>query len=57
MILTQTFVCPICQKEFILEGRKLKDAKQNQKRGKAGPFCSKKCAGVYGKMKQMGAVK
>lgn len=50
---TQKFICPLCKKEFELEGRKLKDALQNQKKGKAGPFCSKQCAGKYGKLVQM----
>ncbi len=53
MIGAKTFTCPMCKKEFELEGRKLKDATQNQKRGKAGPFCSKRCAGLYGKMIQV----
>ena len=54
MVKSETFICPLCKKEFTLEGRKLKDAKQNIKKGKAGPFCSKRCSGLYGKRIQMG---
>ena len=54
MIKSEIFICPICKKEFVLEGRKLKDAKQNIKNGKAGPFCCKRCAGIYGKRVQIG---
>ena len=57
MIGAKKFICPTCKKEFELEGRKLKDATQNQKRGKAGPFCSKRCAGLYGKMIQTRGLK
>ena len=38
-------------------GKKLHDAIQYRKQGKAGPFCSKSCAGKYGKSIQLGAEK
>lgn len=50
----QKFICPECNKEFILEGRKLCDAKSNRKKHRAGPFCCKGCAGRYGQKVQMG---
>lgn len=51
------FCCPECSKEFVLEGKKLSVAISNRNRGKTGPFCSKKCAGIYGKKVQLGLVK
>ena len=51
------FVCPMCSKQFSISGNKLHDAIQNRKRGKAGPFCGRKCAGKYGKSVQLGAPK
>lgn len=44
-------VCPVCDKEFeVLE----RQYRANQvKQGRAGPFCSKRCAGKYGKAVQM----
>jgi transcription elongation factor Elf1 len=48
------FVCPICNKEFVLEGARLSYCIQNRNRGKAGPFCSKSCAGKYGAYVQSG---
>ena len=42
-------VCPLCDKEFEREGR---DVRGNIKKGKAGPFCSRECAGKYGQSKQ-----
>lgn len=49
------FVCPYCLLNFTLLGRKLNDAIQNRKKGKAGPFCSRSCSGKYSKDIQMGA--
>ena len=51
---SQKFVCPECKKEFILEGKKLHDAYENRKKGSAGPFCSKSCAGKYSRLTQLG---
>jgi hypothetical protein len=48
----QSFVCPICKTEFILSGRRLHNAITNRSQKKAGPFCSRSCAGKYGKMIQ-----
>ena len=43
-------ICPICFTPFTKEMRHVKD---NQiKRGKAGPFCSRSCAGKYSTSKQ-----
>lgn len=39
-----TFNCPECGKEATKSMRVVKD---NRKRGKAGPFCGKSCAGKY----------
>lgn len=38
-----SFNCPVCDIEFQIEARRFRD---NQiKQGKAGPYCSKSCAG------------
>jgi len=40
------FVCPECNMSFY---KNMRDVRGNQiKQKKAGPFCSKKCAGYYG---------
>jgi len=52
-----SFLCPICSTKFALSGRKLHDAIQNRKKGKAGPFCSRSCAGKYGALLQQGKIK
>lgn len=44
----QTFECPMCCSTFKLKGKKMSKAIFNRKQGKAGPFCSKSCAGKYG---------
>lgn len=49
-----TFVCPACNAPFKLQSRRLSDAKQNSKQGKAGPFCTRSCAGSYSKGVQLG---
>lgn len=49
-----TFVCPTCSTTFKLQGSRLSDAKQNRKQGKAGPFCTRSCAGSYSKGVQLG---
>lgn len=44
-------ICPICNKEFT---KQMRDVTGNQKRqNKAGPFCSRHCAGIYAKKVQM----
>ena len=43
--IAQTFVCDICGLTFELSGRKLNDAVHNRRNGKAGPYCSRSCAG------------
>lgn len=50
----QSFVCPMCGETFTLRGKKLYEAKFNRERGKAGPFCSNKCVGLYGALVQQG---
>jgi hypothetical protein len=45
----QEFDCPECGISFRLSGRKLHDAIHNRKKGRAGPFCSRSCAGKYSK--------
>ena len=39
------FTCPECLSSFIVN---MNDARHNRKQGKAGPFCSRSCAGKYG---------
>lgn len=48
------FLCPECGIKFYEEGKRLHDIISNRRRGKAGPFCSRSCAGIYGKKVQMG---
>lgn len=50
----KSFVCPYCRISFSLKGAKLSNALSNTKRGKFGPFCSRSCAGKYGKEVQQG---
>ena len=40
-----TFTCPECLASFTTY---MNDARHNRKQGKAGPFCSRSCAGKYG---------
>lgn len=53
---SQAFNCSICKRNFSLDGRKLHDAITNRKRNKAGPFCSRSCAGIYSKGIQNGGL-
>ena len=39
-----TFVCPCCGK---VASKDMCQVRHNLKRGKAGPFCSRKCAGKF----------
>ncbi len=41
--------CVYCDRIFILRARQVIDRRRNSKKGKNGPFCSKKCSGLYGK--------
>lgn len=43
------FLCPVCGTESSKPASKVR---HNRKQGKAGPFCSKKCAGVWSTNKQ-----
>lgn len=47
-------ICPECKTEFTKPMNYVKGNQGKQK--KAGPFCSKHCAGLYGKNIQMGFV-
>jgi hypothetical protein len=53
----QDFRCPMCNRDFSLDGKRLHDTILNRKKNKAGPFCSRKCAGKYGKNIQNGSEK
>lgn len=44
----QKFICPECKIEFTALGKKLHSIIMERKRNKAGPFCSKRCSGIYG---------
>lgn len=44
----ETFECGWCDKKITLKGGKLSDRKSNARKGKRGPFCSRKCSGKYG---------
>lgn len=46
---SQKFNCPWCETSIVADGKKLHDIYHNRLKGKAGPFCSKSCAGKYGK--------
>jgi|ERR1044071_2543272 len=43
---TITFICPICKTTVTKFARVIRD---NLRQGKAGPFCSRSCAGKYRK--------
>ena len=51
---SQKFLCPECKEVFGLKGARLHNAIHNRIKDRAGPFCSRHCAGVYGKKIQMG---
>lgn len=40
----ETFVCPVCGEEG---EKRASIIRANRKAGKAGPFCGKRCAGIY----------
>ena len=48
-------ICPTCNNSFIWTAEKQRKARKNSygKYKKAGPFCSKKCVGLYGQRLQM----
>ncbi|MBF84897.1 MAG: hypothetical protein CL489_10600 [Acidobacteria bacterium] len=48
------FECPMCSTSFSLEGDRLRTFSKNLTQDKAGPFCSRKCAGLYGAKVQNG---
>lgn len=43
-VLAKTAICVYCGKEFVIEGKRVKDRRPRY----AGPFCSKNCVGKYG---------
>ena len=47
------YTCPQCGTDFM---RRIYKVRGNRKQGKAGPFCSKSCAGKYGADIQNGRV-
>lgn len=49
---TEKFICPMCEIEFVPEN--MSRVATERKRNKAGPFCSKSCAGRYGAYVQNG---
>jgi len=42
---SQKFVCSVCNVSFSLEGINLSYAYQNRRKGRSGPYCSRRCAG------------
>lgn len=36
--------CPICKNDFV---KLMRNVRGNHKKGKAGPFCGRRCAGIY----------
>lgn len=56
-LVKQEFICPYCGTKFKLSGEQLHDTDHNRKKGKAGPFCSRSCAGKYGAFVQNGGKK
>ncbi len=51
--IAKTFKCLTCNNEFLLDGNRLHNAIQDRLKGKTGPFCSRICAGKYGKLVQL----
>jgi len=45
--LPEYFICPVCNEQFILEGKRLSWYKTERKRNpfRKGPYCSKSCSG------------
>lgn len=46
---TYDFECHNCSKKIILTRRQLTYLTGSRKRGQTGPFCSKRCSGLYSK--------
>lgn len=40
--------CIYCGKEFSMTARQQRDRESSSRRGKVGPFCSRRCSGMYG---------
>jgi predicted RNA-binding Zn-ribbon protein involved in translation (DUF1610 family) len=48
------FLCPECGKFFMVDKRQQRQVRYNNiRQGRAGPFCSRTCAGHYGQKIQM----
>ena len=45
------FTCPMCEQPAIKLAR---NVRSNKKKNRSGPFCSRSCAGKYGKKQQCG---
>ena len=54
VVIKSHFKCPMCNKEFTISSKQVHGHIYNRSIGKAGPFCSKHCAGLYGKAIQNG---
>ena len=48
-----TMNCIWCGKPILFTRQKAKNRRDNEKRGKLGPFCSRICSGKYGKFEQL----
>lgn len=50
---SRTFACPMCNKEFEVSGpKRLRNLYYYRMIKKAGPFCSRRCSGLYGALVQ-----
>lgn len=47
--------CIWCRKTFMQTAKQHRNCEDNRRRGKKGPFCSRKCSGQYGVHIQKGA--
>lgn len=45
-LVPETFICPVCNNTFTLEGNKLRNHHRSREQGKSGPYCDKRCAGI-----------
>ena len=54
----KVMVCPMCGKEFVWTAKQQRKFRENNSSRKtdAGPFCSQRCCGIYGKLIQEGKI-
>lgn len=45
--------CVYCNREIVLSPKRQRSRVAESKRGKYGPFCSRRCSGKYGKQEQL----